>query len=149
MTGSTATFSTFNKQHYIMSRTWSITKKLSNLELKFEDGKSAFNHFLRNVDVIKVDAKVIKQAKKITTDYFTSQEGLEEMINPKFFYNRLQSSIGMNVNIYDKSTKDNLIAKGFLLQLISSKAEVQISERIDLKVRKSIQSFPTKQVALQ
>ncbi|KGJ95908.1 hypothetical protein [Colwellia psychrerythraea] len=54
----------------------------------------------------------------------------------------------MDVYIYDKSSKNNVIAKGYLLQLVSSNAEVQISKRINLRAIKLIQSIPTQQVAL-
>jgi len=148
MTGATTVFLTFNTQEYVVTRTWSQSKKLENFDLIFSDNKAAFKHFLLNVDVIKVDPFVINRAKKFTTDFFTQQEGIDEITNPKFFYSRLQSSIGMRVNIYDQSAKDNLIAKGYLLQLIGGKAQVQISERLDLRARKTIQIFPTKQVAL-
>lgn len=148
MTGATAVFVTFDNKEYIVTRNWTQSKNLENFDLTFTDNKAAFKHFLLNVDVIKVDPYVINRAKKCTTDFFTQQEGLEEITNPKFFYSRLQSSIGMRVNVYDQSTKDNLIAKGYLLQLIGGKAQVQISERLDLRARKPIQIFPTKQVAL-
>jgi len=148
MTGATAVFATFNNDEYVVTRNWSQSKNLENFDLIFSDNRAAFKHFLLNVDVIKVDPYVINRAKKCTTDFFTEREGLDEITNPKFFYSRLQSSIGMRVNIYDQSTKDNLIAKGYLLQLIGGKAQVQISERLDLRARKPIQIFPTKQVAL-
>ena len=148
MTGARASFFTFNNSDYTVTRQWSQSKNLDNFDLTFTDNKAAFKHFLLNVDVIKVDPYVINRAKKCTTDFFTKQEGLKEITNPKFFYSRLQSSIGMRVNVYDQSTKDNLIAKGYLLQLIGGKAQVQISERLDLRARRPIQVFPTKQVAL-
>ncbi|SFC01763.1 hypothetical protein [Pseudoalteromonas denitrificans] len=146
MTGATTSFLSENKQNYNVSRQWSFNKNLPNLDSKFSHNETALMHFLQNVDVIKVHDEVINRAKKFCSDFFLEQEKISDFKTDSF-HNKLQSGLGIEVNIYDHNNKDLIIAKGHLLQLFDDQVQVQISQN-HFPADNLIQAFPVKQVAL-
>lgn len=148
MTGASTTFISMAKDKYQVIRQWAQNKRLPDINIEFEQRKSAFSHFLRNVDIIKIAHDLLRKAREFCTGLFAEQENLPDLKAPDFRFGRLQSAIGRKVNIYSKISKEHLIARGYLLQLVGSQVEVHITERLDLQNPKKVQKFPTNSVFL-
>jgi len=148
MTGASTTFISMAKDKYQVIRQWAQNKKLPDINIEFEKRKVAFGHFLRNVDIVKIAHDLLRKAREFCTGLFAEQEDLPDIKAPDFRFGRLQSAIGRKVNIYSKTSKDHLIAQGYLLQLVGAQVEVHITDRFDLQNPKKIQKFSTNRVFL-
>ncbi|WDE03204.1 hypothetical protein SG34_017560 [Thalassomonas viridans] len=148
MTGASTTFICMAKDKYQVIRQWAQNKKLPDINIEFQQCKLAFSHFLRNVDIVKIAHDILRKAREFCTGLFAEQENLPDIKAPDFRFGRLQSAIGKKVNIYSKTSKDHLIARGYLLQLVGNEVEVHITERLDLQNPKKIQKFATNRAFL-
>lgn len=148
MTGATTSFISISPEKYQVTRQWALSKKLPEVNVEFDKRKVAFMHFLRNVDIIKIAHNLLRKAREFCTGLFATQENLPDIKAPDFRFGRLQAAIGRKVNIYSKTSKEHLIAKGHLLQLTGSQVEVHLSEKIDIQCSNQIKKFPTNCVFL-
>jgi len=148
MTGATTSFISDAQANYQIIRKWATNKKLPDLNASFDKRTVAFTHFLKNVDIIKIAHDILRRARDFCTQLFAVQEDLPDLKGPDFRFGRLQSAIGQQVNIYSKTSKDHLIAKGHLLQLVGGQVQVYVSKRLDLQNMAKIQKFSSRCVYL-
>lgn len=148
MSGATTSFVNLGRAKYAVIRRWSQNKRLPNIDARFSKRKPAFVHFLQNVDVVRMTKDMIDSAKSFCGDLFTVRENLPSLKSRKFKHARLQGAIGMNVQVFSKTSKDRHIAEGILLQLVGKKCEVQITKRLELVSQKDIMKFDIERVYL-
>ncbi|GLX79032.1 hypothetical protein tinsulaeT_23720 [Thalassotalea insulae] len=148
MTGASTSLSRLSQNKYLVMKKWSIQKKLPDISCDFDSRKSALIHFINNVDIINTDPETIYDAKEWCLNTFTEIEKIAPIQSPTFPKLRLQGAIGRAVEVKNRSCKQ-VIAEGTLLQLIGTKAEVQINKRFYLTKKKNIQMFPVDRVFIQ
>lgn len=141
MTGATTSIAKLSTGSYAVFRKWAVQKRLPDVSQEFASRKSALVHFLNNVDIFRANDVVLNSAKNYCLSLFSIQENLSIPKDHKFSRYRLQGAIGMKVQVRAKLNSDRVIAEGVLLQLVGTKAEVQITKYIDLVNKKPVQRF--------
>jgi hypothetical protein len=146
LTGSSVSMARLARKKYSVVRKWAMSKSMPDISNDFDSRKQALMHFFSNVDVIKSPSETIDKAKTTCLNYFSEHEGLDPIKPKRFTRIRLQGAIGKQVVVKGSVSKNAVVAKGTLVQIVGDKAEVRIEERIDLNATQDFIKFDMSRV---
>ncbi len=148
MTGASTSIAKLGRTSWAVIRKWAPKKNMSDISQAFDSRKQALNHFIANVDILKNRAQDVDDAKRASIEMFLRLEGISSQTIKRIPKVRLQGAIGQVVEIRANHDKNQVVAKGILLQILGKDAQVKITERIDFSNPRPFVTVPMTRVWL-
>ena len=148
MTGASTSIAKLGRTSWAVIRKWAPKKNMIDISQAFDSRKQALNHFIANVDILKNRAQDVDDAKRASIEMFLRLEGISSQTIKRIPKVRLQGAIGQVVEIRANHDKNQVVAKGILLQILGKDAQVKITERIDFSNPRPFVTVPMTRVWL-